>query len=331
MKENPRIFLSKEIINKPSKEALGLETKKREIASRQHYKKRHSEMEEKSAPLRDQITAYLNRAGKLYRRLSNEEEKKFAQKIAEGDDQAKERLIEANLLLVVSIAKGYLYQNQRNEDLLLEFIQAGNIGLMKAVEKFDYTLGCRFSTYATFWIRQSIHRSIDDENQMIRIPVHQAEKNREFFRARSKLNNSLGIEPNEEQLAQEMGLNVGEIRRFQEITRKVISLDDFINDEENERLGDFIESRDDSTRPHKQAEINDLHERIEKALHLLKPRERKIIESRYGLKDGHPRTLEEIGRDLGVTRERIRQIEAKIMKKLQTKKTVRENLKDYYK
>ena len=258
----------------------------------------------------DSVKMYLKEIGKIDL-LEPEEERIIAQKMAEGDEDAKETLINSNLRLVVSIAKKYMNRGLS----LLDLIQEGNIGLIKAVDKFDYTKGFKFSTYATWWIRQAITRAIADQARAIRIPVHMVETINELTRIQRQLVQDLGREPTTDELAEAMGMEPAKIREIQKISQDPISIDKPVGEEEDSHLVDFI-SNDELAAPEEEVARNLLKEDLIKALGTLTERERKVIELRFGLKDGVPMTLEQVGKKLGVTRERIRQIEAKAIRKL---------------
>ena len=258
----------------------------------------------------DSVKMYLKEIGKI-ELLNAEQEREIAQKMADGDEEAKEMLINSNLRLVVSIAKKYMNRGLS----LLDLIQEGNIGLIKAVDKFDYTKGFKFSTYATWWIRQAITRAIADQARTIRIPVHMVETINKLTRVQRQLVQDLGREPTTEELAKEMGMEPAKIREIQKISQDPISIDKPVGEEEDSHLVDFI-SNDELAAPEEEVARILLKEDLIKALNSLTERERKVIELRFGLKDGIPMTLEQVGKKLGVTRERIRQIEAKAIRKL---------------
>ena len=258
----------------------------------------------------DPVKMYLKDIGKVPL-LKQEEEIELAQKMAEGDEDAKHKLSESNLRLVVSIAKRYVGRGM----LFLDLIQEGNFGLMKAVEKFDYTKGYRFSTYATWWIKQSITRAIADQARTIRIPVHMYETINKLSRVVKQLVQELGREPSTEEIAKEMGISEEKVVEIQKISQDTISLDTPVGEEEDSNLGTFIQD-ENAVNPSDSATILMLKEQLLDVLNTLTPREQKVIMLRYGIDDGHPRTLEEVGREFNVTRERIRQIEAKALKKL---------------
>ena len=258
----------------------------------------------------DPVRMYLKEIGKVPL-LTPEEEQELAKRMAEGDAEAKHRMEEANLRLVVSIAKRYVGRGM----LFLDLIQEGNLGLIRAVEKFDYTKGFKFSTYATWWIRQAITRAIADQARTIRIPVHMVETINKLVRIQRQLLQELGREPTPEEIGKEMGLPAERVREIQKISQEPVSLETPIGEEEDSQLGDFIED-DAAVVPPDAASFSMLQEQLSKVLDGLAERERKVISLRFGLEDGHPRTLEEVGREFGVTRERIRQIESKTLAKL---------------
>ena len=258
----------------------------------------------------DPVKVYLKEIGRVPL-LTPDEEVDLAVRISNGDEAAKKRLSEANLRLVVSIAKRYLGRGMQ----FLDLIQEGNLGLIKAVEKFDYTKGFKFSTYATWWIRQAITRAIADQARTIRIPVHMVETINKLVRIQRQLLQELGREPTPEEIGEEMGLSAERVREIQKISQEPVSLETPIGEEEDSQLGDFIED-DAAVVPPDAASFSMLQEQLAKVLEGLAERERKVISLRFGLEDGHPRTLEEVGREFGVTRERIRQIESKTLAKL---------------
>lgn len=258
----------------------------------------------------DSVKMYLKDIGQVPL-LSKEEEKELAEKMSLGDARAKERLSEANLRLVVFIAKRYVGRGMQ----FLDLIQEGNLGLMKAVEKFDYTKGFKFSTYATWWIRQAITRAIADQARTIRIPVHMVETINKQMRISRQLLQIYGREPTPEEIASAMGTTEERVREIQKIAQDPVSLETPIGEEEDSHLGDFIEDNN-ATSPSDMAETNMLKEHLVQVLSTLTPREEKVLRLRYGIDDSHPRTLEEVGKEFNVTRERIRQIEAKALRKL---------------
>ena len=258
----------------------------------------------------DPVRMYLKEIGKVAL-LTPEQEVDLAQRMEKGDEEAKRRLIEANLRLVVSIAKKYVGRGM----LFLDLIQEGNLGLIRAVVKFDWRKGYKFSTYATWWIRQAITRALADQARTIRIPVHMVETINKLIRVSRTLLQDLGREPNAEEIAEAMVLPVERVREIIKIAQEPISLETPIGEEEDSHLGDFIEDQD-ALAPAEAASFTMLKEQLEDVLETLTPRERKVLKLRFGLDDGRPRTLEEVGREFGVTRERIRQIEAKALRKL---------------
>ena len=258
----------------------------------------------------DPVRMYLREIGKIPL-LSYEKELELAQKILENDEEAKQELAEANLRLVVSIAKKYVGRGM----LFLDLIQEGNMGLIKAVEKFDYTKGFKFSTYATWWIRQAITRAIADQARTIRIPVHMVETINRLIRTSRHLLQQLGREPTPEEIAQEMDISVEKVMEIQKIAQDPVSLETPIGEEDDSHLGDFIQD-EDSPAPHDAASFTLLREQLEDVMNTLTPREAKVLKLRFGLEDGKARTLEEVGKEFDVTRERIRQIEAKALRKL---------------
>jgi len=270
----------------------------------------------------DPVRMYLREIGKIPL-LSFEEELDLAQKVLEGDEEAKQKLAESNLRLVVSIAKKYVGRGM----LFLDLIQEGNMGLIKAVEKFDYTKGYKFSTYATWWIRQAITRAIADQARTIRIPVHMVETINKLIRISRHLLQQLGREPSPEEIAKEMEMSVEKVMEIQKIAQDPVSLETPIGEEDDSHLGDFIPD-DDSPAPHDSAAYTLLKEQLEDVMNTLTPREAKVLKLRFGLEDGKARTLEEVGREFMVTRERIRQIEAKALRKLRHPSRSKK-LKDY--
>lgn len=270
----------------------------------------------------DPVKMYLKDIGKVPL-LSGEEEVELAQKMMEGDEEAKRKLSEANLRLVVSIAKRYVGRGM----LFLDLIQEGNMGLMKAVEKFDCTKGFKFSTYATWWIRQAITRAIADQARTIRIPVHMVETINRQVRTQRILLQELGREPTSAEIGERMGISAEKVEEIQKIAQDPVSLETPIGEEEDSHLADFIEDNK-TIAPSDMAAQTMLREQLIAALHKLTPREEKVIRLRYGLDDGKQRTLEEVGREFNVTRERIRQIEAKALRKLRNPSKSKK-LRDY--
>jgi RNA polymerase primary sigma factor len=270
----------------------------------------------------DPVKMYLKDIGKVPL-LSGDEESDLARRMMDGDEEAKRMLSEANLRLVVSIAKRYVGRGM----LFLDLIQEGNLGLMKAVEKFDYTKGFKFSTYATWWIRQAITRAIADQARTIRIPVHMVETINRQVRAQRALLQELGREPTPEEIAEYMGISPEKVVEIQKIAQDPVSLETPIGEEEDSHLVDFIEDNK-AQAPSDVAAQTMLREQLINALHKLTPREEKVIRLRYGLDDGKQRTLEEVGREFNVTRERIRQIEAKALRKLRNPSKSKK-LRDY--
>ncbi len=258
----------------------------------------------------DPVRMYLKEIGKVPL-LSPEEERALAEKMAEGDEDAKRRMAEANLRLVVSIAKRYVGRGM----LFLDLIQEGNLGLIKAVEKFDYEKGYKFSTYATWWIRQAITRAIADQARTIRIPVHMVETINKVIRVSRQLLQELGHDPSPEEIAAEMGMSVDKVRDILKIAQEPVSLETPIGEEEDSHLGDFIQD-EDASEPSEAASLTLLKEQLAEVLDTLTPREKKVLELRFGMIDGRTRTLEEVGKEFNVTRERIRQIGAKALRKL---------------
>lgn len=277
-------------------------------------KAEQAKTEDLSAPtgvkINDPVRMYLKEIGRVSL-LTAEEEVALALKIEEGDQEAKQRLAEANLRLVVSIAKRYVGRGMQ----FLDLIQEGNMGLMKAVEKFDYRKGFKFSTYATWWIRQAITRAIADQARTIRIPVHMVETINKLIRIQRQLLQDLGREPTPEEIGAEMDLPTEKVREILKIAQEPVSLETPIGEEDDSHLGDFIEDQE-ATSPAEHAAYELLKEQLEDVLDTLTDREENVLRLRFGLDDGRTRTLEEVGKVFGVTRERIRQIEAKALRKL---------------
>jgi len=282
---------------------------------------KHDEPEEEAAEavdlsvpdnvsLDDPVRMYLKEIGRVPL-LTAEEEVELAKRIEQGDEEARRKLVEANLRLVVSIAKRYVGRGMP----LLDLIQEGNLGLIKAVEKFEYRKGFKFSTYATWWIRQAITRAIADQARTIRIPVHMVETINKLMRVSRSLLQELGREPTAEEIAERMDMTPERVREIQRMAQEPVSLETPIGEEEDSHLGDFIEDSD-APAPAEAASFTMLREQLEGVLETLTPREEKVLRLRFGLDDGRARTLEEVGQVFGVTRERIRQIEAKALRKL---------------
>ena len=274
------------------------------------------------AGMDDPVRMYLKEIGKVPL-LTAEQEQELAQRMLEGDEEAKSQLIEANLRLVVSIAKRYLGRGMQ----FLDLIQEGNLGLIKAVDKFDHSKGFKFSTYATWWIRQAITRAIADQARTIRIPVHMVETINRLVREQRSLIQELGREPTVEEIAERMNLFVERVREIQKISQEPVSLEKPIGEEEDSHLGDFIPD-DDAMSPADQVAYTLLKEQLLDAMKGLTAREEKVLRLRFGLDDGRQRTLEEVGKEFNVTRERIRQIEAKALRKLRHPSRSKK-LKDY--
>lgn len=276
----------------------------------------------KSIAVDDPVRMYLKEIGKVPL-LTADEEIELAKRMEHGDEEAKKRLCEANLRLVVSIAKRYVGRGM----LFLDLIQEGNLGLIKAVDKFDYTKGYKFSTYATWWIRQAITRSIADQARTIRIPVHMVETINKLIRVSRQLLQTYGREPTPEEIGVEMGISVEKVREIQKIAQEPVSLETPIGEEEDSHLGDFIPD-EDVPAPAEAAAFSMLKEQLVEVLDTLTDREQKVLKLRFGLEDGRARTLEEVGKEFDVTRERIRQIEAKALRKLRHPSRSKK-LKDY--
>ena len=270
----------------------------------------------------DPVRMYLKEIGRVSL-LTPEQEVELAKRMEQGDEEAKRRLAEANLRLVVSIAKRYVGRGM----LFLDLIQEGNLGLIKAVEKFDYRKGYKFSTYATWWIRQAITRAIADQARTIRIPVHMVETINKLIRVSRQLLQELGRDPVPEEIANEMGISEDKVREILKIAQEPVSLETPIGEEEDSHLGDFIEDHD-ARAPAEEASFTLLREQLDEVLETLTDREQKVLRLRFGLDDGRARTLEEVGQRFGVTRERIRQIEAKTLRKLRHPSRSKK-LKDY--
>jgi RNA polymerase primary sigma factor len=270
----------------------------------------------------DPVRLYLKEIGKIPL-LSSEQELDFATRMMTGDEEARKKLSEANLRLVVSIAKKYVGRGM----LFLDLIQEGNLGLIKAVEKFDYRKGFKFSTYATWWIRQAITRAIADQARTIRIPVHMVETINKLIRTSRHLLQQLGREPTLEEIAEEMEISVDRVKEIKKVAQEPVSLETPIGEEEDSHLGDFIPD-EDAPSPSELAAYTLLREQLEEIIATLTPREAKVLRLRFGLEDGKARTLEEVGKEFQVTRERIRQIEAKALRKLRHPSRSKK-LKDY--
>ncbi|UQS83548.1 RNA polymerase sigma factor RpoD [Bombilactobacillus thymidiniphilus] len=284
------------------------------LALRSQKEVNHKELNDMSAPtgvkMNDPVRMYLKEIGRVPL-LNAQEEVDLAQRIEKNDEEAKQQLAEANLRLVVSIAKRYVGRGMH----FLDLIQEGNMGLMKAVEKFDYRKGFKFSTYATWWIRQAITRAIADQARTIRIPVHMVETINKLIRIQRQLLQDLGREPTPEEIGAEMDVLTPKVRDILKIAQEPVSLETPIGEEDDSHLGDFIED-DEATSPEDHASYELLKEQLESVLDTLTDREENVLRLRFGLDDGRTRTLEEVGRVFGVTRERIRQIEAKALRKL---------------
>ena len=267
-------------------------------------------LEQEGLAIDDPVRLYLKEIGKVPL-LTTDREKELAERMMAGDESAKTELVEANLRLVVSIAKRYVGRGM----FFLDLIQEGNLGLMKAVDKFDYTKGYKFSTYATWWIRQAITRAIADQARTIRIPVHMVETIHKVSRYSRQLLQEYGREATAEEIGEKMGMSAEKVREIMKIAQDPVSLETPIGEEEDSHLGDFIPD-DDTPSPAEATSTNILREELEKQLHTLTPREEHVIKLRFGLYDGRTRTLEEVGKEFDITRERIRQIEAKALRKL---------------
>ncbi len=281
-----------------------------EILTESNVEKFEKSLASEGVSIDDPVKVYLKEIGS-FPLLSLDEEIELAEKIQQGDERAKKRLAEANLRLVVSIAKRYVGRGM----LFLDLIQEGNLGLIKAVEKFDYTKGFKFSTYATWWIRQAITRAIADQARTIRIPVHMVETINKVKKVQSQLLHKNGQEPSVEDLAAELDMPQDKVREILKVAQEPISLESPIGEEEDSHLGDFIPDYDAPV-PEEAATHTLLREQLNEVLATLTPREAKVLSLRFGIEDGRPRTLEEVGKEFNVTRERIRQIEAKALRKL---------------
>lgn len=299
--------LQQDDVDEMDDEQLSAEAEAEERAERERLKQNAASV---AANVDDPVKMYLKEIGKV-ELLTAEEEVNIAKRIENGDESAKKELAAANLRLVVSIAKKYVGRGLS----FLDLIQEGNMGLMKAVDKFDYTKGFKFSTYGTWWIRQAITRAIADQARTIRIPVHMVETINKLVRIQRQLVQELGRDPTNEEIAAEMGVDEEKVREVKKIAQDPVSLETPIGEEEDSQLGDFIED-DTVISPEEAADYTMLREEIDNILSGLSDREKKVLELRFGLNDGMPRTLEEVGKEFDVTRERIRQIEAKALRKL---------------
>ncbi|WP_297634687.1 RNA polymerase sigma factor RpoD [uncultured Clostridium sp.] len=330
MEEIDNIELSTEQIEKIYEvlESMGIEVTGERATTKKAEEEEEEEEEEldlsipEGIAIDDPVRMYLKEIGKVPL-LSSEEEIDLARRIEEGSQYAKKKLAEANLRLVVSIAKRYVGRGM----LFLDLIQEGNLGLIKAVEKFDYRKGYKFSTYATWWIRQAITRAIADQARTIRIPVHMVETINKLIRVQRQLLQELGRDPFPEEISKVMDLPVEKVREIQKIAQEPVSLETPIGEEEDSHLGDFIPD-DDAPAPAEAAAFTMLKEQLINVLDTLTPREEKVLRLRFGLDDGRARTLEEVGKEFNVTRERIRQIEAKALRKLRHPSRSKK-LKDY--
>jgi len=310
---NIELVESKELLETPLEEKTKKEEKKEVV----------SKVEDEIG--RDAVQMYLMGIGKISL-LTGDEEKELAKKILHGNEEARQKLIEANLRLVVSIAKKYI--GRSSHLTLLDLIQEGNIGLFKAVEKFDYTKGYKFSTYATWWIRQAITRALADQARTIRIPVHMVETISKFTQVKRRLLQDLGREPLAEEIAAEMNMEIEKVRHIMKISQETISLETPLgDDDEDSTLGEFIEDEKEIM-PSQSAARGLLRDQLKEIMSDLNPREQKILAMRFGLEDGVTHTLEEVGKEFGVTRERIRQIEAKALEKIRVHRKL-DKLKGY--
>ena len=291
-------------------DVIDLGEEEEEILTESNIEKFEKSLASEGVSIDDPVKVYLKEIGS-FPLLSLDEEIELAERIQKGDSRAKKRLAEANLRLVVSIAKRYVGRGM----LFLDLIQEGNLGLIKAVEKFDHTKGFKFSTYATWWIRQAITRAIADQARTIRIPVHMVETINKVKKVQSQLLHKNGQEPSVEDLAAELDMPQDKVREILKVAQEPISLESPIGEEEDSHLGDFIPDYDAPV-PEEAATHTLLREQLNEVLATLTPREAKVLSLRFGIEDGHPRTLEEVGKEFNVTRERIRQIEAKALRKL---------------
>ncbi len=321
-KKQPEIDLLYQLLSEKGIEVVDSSTEK--AFSVKQPEQIEKEAAESGTMYDDSVRMYLHEIGRIDL-LKAEEEVALAKRIEKGEELARKKLAEANLRLVVSIAKKYVGRGLT----LMDLVQEGNIGLMRAVEKFDYKRGYKFSTYATWWIRQAITRAIADQARTIRIPVHMVETINKLIRTQRQLVQDLGREPLPEEIAAEMGISVDKVEHILKISQETVSLEAPVGEEEDSQLGDFIEDKE-SVSPIESASNQLLKADVKKILKLLSPREQKILKMRFGLDTGRTHTLEEVGKEFGVTRERIRQIEAKALAKL---KEIRESkqLKDYLK
>lgn len=297
------------------------------LSEEEEYAEEDPEKEDLSVPegtaTDDPVRMYLKEIGRVPL-LTSEEEVSLAKRMSEGDDAARQKLVEANLRLVVSIAKRYAGRGMQ----LLDLIQEGNLGLIKAVEKFDYTKGYKFSTYATWWIKQAITRALADQSRTIRIPVHMVETMNRVIRTSRQMMQELGREPKPEELAQRLDMTPDKVQEILKISQEPVSMETPVGEEDDSHLGDFI--RDDHAPvPEEAAMYSILREQLEEVLATLSDREQQVLRLRFGLDDGHPRTLEEVGRIFNVTRERIRQIEAKAIRRIRKQPSRARKLLDY--
>ncbi len=323
-KQNIRVASSDEMI-KMETDRIGDDLEKEKNAKKKAPKKEYGAMTSSEDASSDLVQMYLREIGRV-NLLTTEEEVNLAKRIEKGDLPAKQRLTEANLRLVVSIAKKYVGRSHNLS--LLDLIQEGNIGLFRAVEKFDYRKGYKFSTYATWWIRQAVTRALADQSRTIRIPVHMVETINKYTQITRRLVQDLGREPLPEEIAVEMDLEVEKIRHIQKISQETVSLETSVGDSDDDSvLGDFIEDTE-TVMPNQIASRKMLKGHVNEILKDLTPREQKILKIRFGLEDGVTHTLEEVGQEFGVTRERIRQIEAKALEKIRDHATIKK-LRDY--